>query len=192
MPFIPGPYTKKSREYWLTRVLEAQQSARREGPPEFRQLQLVTLEELHEIRRLWLHEKHEFDDSLPRIYEEVTGEPFPKPREDGNALRGDDWELLQEVCGDDRTLFDLQVALLGVEQRYRGMTRRVGVIDALEGRLKSALFENEQEAVEVLTERYRRLRVLSGDEEAEDRRRQLELFREDLTGTERPAPGRPE
>ncbi len=36
---------------------------------------------------IWLHEKHEFDDSLPRIYEEVTGEPFPKPRDDGNALQ---------------------------------------------------------------------------------------------------------
>ena len=57
-----------------------------EGPQEFRNLQLITLEELDEIRRIWLHEKHEFDDSLPRIYEEVTGEPFPK-RETTRAAR---------------------------------------------------------------------------------------------------------
>ena len=50
-------------------------------------------------------------------------------------------------------LFDLQVALLGVEQKFRGMTRRVGVIDALEKCLKAAIFEDEEEAVEVLTER---------------------------------------
>ena len=113
----------------------------------------------------------------------MTGEPFPKPREDGNALRADDWELLREVCEGDEALFDLQVALLGVEQRFRGMTRRVGVIDALEKCLKAALFENEKEAVEVLTERDRRLKTLKDrDDQAEDERRQLVLFREDLTG----------
>ena len=48
---VPGPYTKEAREHWLRRVLEAQQSARENGPAEFRDLQLITLEELHEIRR---------------------------------------------------------------------------------------------------------------------------------------------
>ena len=92
---VPGPYKKEAREHWLRRVLEAQQSAREIGPAEFREIELITLDELVEIRRLWLHEKHEFDDSLPRIYEEVTGEPFPKMREDDNALQADDWDLLR-------------------------------------------------------------------------------------------------
>ena len=94
---VPGPYKKEAREHWLRRVLEAQQSARENGPADFRDIQLITLDELTEIRRIWLHEKHEFDDSLPRIYEEVTGEAFPKVREDGNALQADDWELLREI-----------------------------------------------------------------------------------------------
>ena len=33
--------------------------------------------ELHEIRRIWLNEKHEFDDRLPEICREVTEEEFP-------------------------------------------------------------------------------------------------------------------
>ena len=164
---IPGPYKKEAREYWLRRVLEAQQSARREGPKEFREIQLISLEELDEIRRLWLHEKHEFDDSLPRIYQEVTGEEFPRPREDGNTLRSDDWELLRDVCEGDEVLFDLQVALLGVEQKFRGMTRRVGVIEALEKCLKAAVFEDEKEAFAVLTERDQRLKRLKGEGEDE-------------------------
>jgi len=105
---IPGPYKKEAREHWLRRVLEAQQSVRRDGPEDFRDLQLISLEELDEIRRIWLHEMHEFDDSLPRIYEEVTGEPFPKPRDDGSPLRADDWDPLREVCEGDEVLFDLQ------------------------------------------------------------------------------------
>ena len=154
---IPGPYKKEAREYWLKRVLEAQQSARENGPEEFREIQLISIEELDEIRRIWLHEKHEFDDSLPRIYEGVTGEPFVKPRDDGNALRSDDWDLLREICDGDEVLFDLQVALLGVEHKFRGMARRVGVVDALEKCLKAAIFENEADAINVLTERDKRL-----------------------------------
>src|SRR5262249_15060162 len=126
---IPGPHTKAWREHWLRRVLEAQQLARREGPPEFRDLRLITPEELHEIRRIGLYENHEFDDSLPRIYEEATGEPFPRREDDGTALRADDWELLREVCGDDPVFFDVQVALLGVERKFRGMSRRSGIYE---------------------------------------------------------------
>src|SRR5205823_13621181 len=121
---IPGPYTKAWRERWVRRVLEAQASARREGPAEFRALTLIAPEELHEIRRLWLYEKHEFDDSLPRIFDEVTGQEFEAREDDGNRLRGDDCELLREVGGGDQAFFDLQVSLLGVERRHRGMTRR--------------------------------------------------------------------
>lgn len=83
-------------------MLEAQQSACKEGPDEFRNLQLITPEELHEIRRIWLYEKHEFDDALPRIYEEGMGEQFPKRSDEDSGLRADDWELLREVCGGDQ------------------------------------------------------------------------------------------
>ncbi|MEI2422786.1 DNA phosphorothioation system sulfurtransferase DndC, partial [Arthrospira platensis SPKY2] len=72
---IPGPYKREWREYWLRRVLEAQQQVRKNAPPDMRDITLIQPEELSEIRRIWLEEKHEFDDSLPRIYQEVTGEP---------------------------------------------------------------------------------------------------------------------
>src|SRR5262249_42728445 len=97
-----------------------------------------------------------FDDSLPRIYEEVTGEAFPRRGTDASGLRAEDWDTLREVCGDDQAVFDLQVALLGVERQYRGMARRAGIYEALGERLRSGLFGSEQEAVEVLSERLRR------------------------------------
>jgi DNA sulfur modification protein DndC len=156
---VPGPYTKEWRERWLRRVLEAQESIRQEGPKDVEFLQLVTSAELHEIRRLWLYDKHEFDDSLPRIYEDVTGEKFPKRDDDSNRLREDDWELLKEVCG-DAVFFDLQVGLLGVEREYQGLTRRSGIFRALEERLRSGRFRSEEEAVAVLKEREERKRDL--------------------------------
>ena len=153
---VPGPYKKRWREHWLRRVLEVQQGIRRDGPEEFRSIRLITLEEMREIRRIWLYEKHQFDDSLPRIYEEVTGEAFPGRVIDASGLRGEDWETLRVVCGNDESLFDLQVALLGVERQYRGMARRAGIYEELEERLRIGLFGSEQEAVEVLTDRLQR------------------------------------
>src|SRR5262245_37367482 len=150
---IPGPYTKEWRERWLRKLLEAQQSIRRDGPDSFATVNLITPEELHEIRRIWLYEKHEFDDRLPQIYEEVVGERFPKRDDDDNSLRADDWELLREICDGDEALFDLQVALLGVERDYRGMSRRAGVFEALEECLRTGMYGSEDEAIEVLTDR---------------------------------------
>ena len=120
-------------------------------------MNLITLEELHAIRRIWLYEKHEFDDSLPRIYEQVVGEKFAKRDDDENSLRADDWELLKEICNGDQALFDLQVALLGVERDFQGMSRRAGVFEALEECLKTGIYGSESEAIEVLTGRKEKL-----------------------------------
>ena len=62
---------------------------------------LITLPELRCIRRIWVFEKHEFDDSLPRIYKEVTGKEFYDPEWIGSETFGHkEWELLGKVCDD--------------------------------------------------------------------------------------------
>ena len=83
---IPGPYTQPSREHWLRRVLEAQQWVREQGPAHMREIELISLPELHEIRRLWVVEKHEIEDSLPNIYEAATGQLFPGSPMDDTAV----------------------------------------------------------------------------------------------------------
>jgi DNA sulfur modification protein DndC len=144
------------------------------------------MDELHEIRRIWLNEKHEFDDSLPRIYQEATGQEFPRRDIHHNPLGAEDWSLLKEVCGDDEVFFDLQRGLLGIEQSHRGMSRRAGIFDKLERQLRAGFYASEQEAVEVLSDRERRrvaARGESKDEPAVHPRateKQLGLLREDL------------
>jgi DNA sulfur modification protein DndC len=83
----------------------------------------------------------------------VVGEHFPRRDDDENSLRADDWELLKEICNGDQALFDLQVALLGVERDFRGMSRRAGVFEALEECLQTGIYGSESEAIEVLTSR---------------------------------------
>src|SRR3984957_4806696 len=79
---IPGPYVQHAREQWLRKVLQAQRHIRVHGPEEMRGIELITLPELAEIRRLWVLEKHELEDSLPTIYEEVMGTPYAGGRID--------------------------------------------------------------------------------------------------------------
>lgn len=131
---VPGPYTKYWREHWLRRVLEAQVQVRKNAPEDMKDITLITPEELSEIRRIWLEEKHEFDDSLPRIYEEVTGEPFNDPRPGvGHSLLGsDEWDILSELCGDDTMHLELMAKLLDTERQFYTKTRRKGIYTDLE------------------------------------------------------------
>lgn len=143
---IPGPYTKYWREHWLRRVLEAQTQVRRTAPANMRDITLITLEELSEIRRIWLEEKHEFDDSLPRIYMEVTSEPFQdlRPGAGYSLLGSDEWNVLEEICDGDAMHLELMAKLLDTERQYRKMSRRVGIYDALEKCFESSSRSQEE------------------------------------------------
>ncbi|MEO1670680.1 MAG: DNA phosphorothioation system sulfurtransferase DndC [Cyanobacteria bacterium J06631_2] len=131
---IPGPYTKKWRENWLRQVLSAQVQVRQNAPEDFKDINLITQEELSEIRRIWLEEKHEFDDSLPRIYLEVTGEVFKDMRvgADNKLLGSDEWNILEEICGDDAMHLELMAKLLDTERQYHTRYRRQGIYESLE------------------------------------------------------------
>jgi DNA sulfur modification protein DndC len=144
---IPGPYTKYWREHWLRRVLQAQTQVRRTAPPEMRDITLITEEELSEIRRIWLEEKHEFDDSLPRIYEEVTGEPFQdtRPGAEKKLLGSDEWTVLNEICEDEMHL-ELMARLLDTERQYHAKSRR-GIYDSIEKCFASSS-RSKEEAIE--------------------------------------------
>jgi len=130
---IPGPFTKEAREDWLRKILTAQAQIRRNAPEEMRDITLIAIEELREIRRIWLEERHEFDDSLPRIYEEVTGEPFQdsRPSAERKLLGSDEWTVLEEICDQDEMHLELMAKLLDTEHQYHAKSRR-GIYESLE------------------------------------------------------------
>jgi DNA sulfur modification protein DndC len=146
---IPGPYTQKSREMWLRRLLEAQQAVRTNPltPEAVRDIELITMEELHEVRRIWVVEKYEIEDALPMIYEEVTGTAFPGRPLDGTQPFGRaEMDILREVSGGDPLQFELLRELLEVERQYRGMAKRARLFDRLESALKKSFFEDAADA----------------------------------------------
>jgi DNA sulfur modification protein DndC len=113
-----------------------------------RNIQLITLAELQEIRRIWVIDKHEMEDSLPRVYSDVTGEPYPGPRLDDNLVLGEsEMQLLREVCGEDRLQFDLARELLSVERQQRVQVRRAGLFDKLEKSITRHYYDSREDAV---------------------------------------------
>ncbi|MDF2366030.1 DNA phosphorothioation system sulfurtransferase DndC [Sneathiella sp.] len=146
---IPGPYKQKAREMWLRQVLEAQQHIRENGPDEVRDIELITLEELEEIRRVWVVEKHEIEDDLPRVYEDTTGNRYPGGSLDDNLVIGAmEMELLRELCSSDELHFQLVRELLSIEKRHKSMLRRAGLYDALESSFYRNFYEDEGDAVQ--------------------------------------------
>jgi DNA sulfur modification protein DndC len=144
---IPGPYTQEARERWLTRLLEAQTWIRANGPEYVRSLELITPLELEEIRRIWVVDKHEFDDRVPVIFQAATGEQYPgAPLDDHLPLGPDTAEILRSVTGDDRLHFELVRDLLDIEQRYRAQARRVGLFESLEKTLRRGFYDDEADA----------------------------------------------
>ncbi len=151
---IPGPYKQDVRETWLRKVLQAQTWVRENGPETVRDLELISIAELHEIRRIWLLDKHEMEDSLPGLFEETTGETFPARKlEDNQPFGAEEMTMLRGLCGDNQLHFGMIRDLLWVEQSHRTMARRSGLYEALESAIVRSFYEGEEDATERAQER---------------------------------------
>jgi len=145
---IPGPYTQESRKRWLSELLIAQEYIHKNGPPEMQKFELITMEELQEIRRIWLIDKHELEDSLPRIYREATGTDYPgRPLDDNLVIGEEEMHVLAELCGDDRMHFELVRELLSITRQQRATARRSGVHGQLEKSFTRHFYDDRQDAL---------------------------------------------
>lgn len=162
---VHGPYKQHYREELLKSLLEAQRNIRDNAPDGLQDFEVIGTDELEEIRRIWVQEKHEIEDSLPRIYAEAMKEPYPFSGGDDNQLfDSDDIQLLREVAGGltdpDGIVFQLVREMLHVEQGYRNASRRVGIYDQLERALRKHAFVDESEALEFAREKAAKLKAV--------------------------------
>lgn len=145
---IPGPYTQEARERWLRRLLDAQAWIRAHGPDHVRELELVSVAELEEIRRIWVVDKHEFEDRLPVIYREAMGVDYSgRPLDEHLPLGPETIAVLAEVTDGDRLHFELVRELLDIEQRHRAQARRAGLFESLEQALRRGFYDDEDDAL---------------------------------------------
>jgi DNA sulfur modification protein DndC len=166
---IPGPYTQQARRAWLQQLLEAQTYIRAEGPEHVRDIELITFAELEEIRRIWVVDKHEFEDALPVIFRGATGQDYPgRPLDEQLPLGSVEVEILTELCGEDVLHRELVRTLLDIEQRHRTQVRRAGLFDALTKALTRGFYTDAQDATDRALQRRQALTLPTGSVSAHD------------------------
>ncbi|MBK8935102.1 MAG: hypothetical protein IPM76_22860 [Chloroflexi bacterium] len=109
-------------------MLKTQVELQREKPD----LSLISLEEIREIRRIWLLERQDWEDSLPSIYSDVTGEIIEWERDDITMPGQLEVELLADLTEAHDVPTQLVQKLLDAEWQHQGMFRRAKIHEQIE------------------------------------------------------------
>ncbi|PYP82209.1 MAG: DNA phosphorothioation system sulfurtransferase DndC [Blastocatellia bacterium AA13] len=118
-------YKLEASRLMLEKVLRTQELVRKKGPDP--SAELISEDELHEIRRLWRTERQDWDDSVPRIFHEVSGCDLDWPSDDNGQFNSDQKTLLEGICAEHDVPFDLVARLLEAERGANGPARRAGI-----------------------------------------------------------------
>jgi DNA sulfur modification protein DndC len=145
-----GPYTLAFCKELLERILKAQQQMKA-AKPGFAQ-DLILPEELQEIRRIWLTERGDWEDSVPKIYRSVTGKDLDWATDDFGMFEAIDKETLESVCNKLGLEGKMVAKLLDVERQHRGMARRASIYQKID----AALNEEWRSEEEIMSEKKRR------------------------------------
>ncbi|WP_186132751.1 DNA phosphorothioation system sulfurtransferase DndC [Burkholderia gladioli] len=151
---VHGPYKQAYRAELLEQLLHTQkavqQAARSQGGEA---IELISMEELDEIRRIWVENKHEIDDLVPEIFERVYGRSYPGREVEPLPLDRCDLAILKQVAEEldpdaSEELYRLTRSLLGVQFQSMQTQKRSKQLDELESILQFHAFRNEAEALE--------------------------------------------
>lgn len=122
-------YTLEFSKEMLHRLLEAQRQIQQHIPDFI----IITLEELREIRRLWITERQDWVDSLPQIYSQVTGHNHTWEINDVSTPGKLELDLLQQFAQEYTLPISLPQKLMDAEWQYHGMRRRGLIHKTIEG-----------------------------------------------------------
>jgi DNA sulfur modification protein DndC len=113
---------------------------------------LIYPEELHEIRRLWLTERGDWEDSVPKIYSEATGQTLNWIKDDTGAFGSNEMILLHEICTKYDVPHSFVQKLLDAELQTQGMNKRSSIFKRIDHILAEEWREEDDVKKEVLQE----------------------------------------
>ena len=152
---VPGPYMKAKRIQILEKVLKAE--ARIEEHFKLNEkgesTQLISFDELEEIRRIWIEDKNEVEDELPEIFERIKGKKYEgKTYRSLAVLNKENLDVLESLC-DSQKEYEMVRNLLVKEMKLKSSGVRRGFINQLEKELNKFLYITKEEALEAGNER---------------------------------------
>lgn len=139
---VQGPYKIEYRKKWLRRLLKIEKEIRQHGPD--KDARLISIEELLEIRRLWRSEEQDWEDSVPTIYREETGQELGHTADDSSGLNQKDAQLLSEISRKHGVPDRLVHKLLDKVREKQGMGRRSGVYGEIDSVFREDWLTDEE------------------------------------------------
>jgi DNA sulfur modification protein DndC len=126
---IPGPYWLSYRKELLSKLLKIQKEVEKVDP----NLELITPGELEEIRNAWMHDPNEpdWEDSLPKIYQEALGVERDWAESDAGAFTRLDADLLAELEHKHKVPAALIMKLIELELSMDGLSKRSSIFDRI-------------------------------------------------------------
>ena len=152
---VPGPYKKSKRLDLLEKLLiaETQITSQFESNGVGQAVNLITHEELEEIRRIWIEDKNELEDEVPIIYKKIKGKAYQgKSYKFAPVLNAGNLDLLKSLCVEERE-YELARNLLAKEMKLKSKGVRRGFIDELEKELNKFIYFDKSEALDAAKER---------------------------------------
>ncbi|HIM12340.1 TPA: DNA phosphorothioation system sulfurtransferase DndC [Candidatus Poribacteria bacterium] len=140
-----GPYLLSFRKQFLKELLVTQKQLASID----KSFELITVPELHAVRHEWLNDPNEpdWDDSLPRIFNEVFGYDLDWTIDDTNQFSGEESEIINRLASDEGVSPMMVKKLIDLESSMSGLARRAGIFQKL-GRLIQQDWESAEQIIE--------------------------------------------
>lgn len=121
-------YTLAFSREMLQRLLKTQEEVHVYDPS----FDLISEAELREIRRIWIKERNDWDDSLPAIHADITGKRFYWERDDVTTPGNLEAIALTEAAQEENVPIALLQKLVDAEWQHHGMRRRASIHKTIE------------------------------------------------------------
>jgi len=140
-----GPYTLKFMKELMTLLLQAQKSIELSKPGT--SFKVITEHELFLIRELWIKEKKDWQDSLPKLYKKIMNKDLDWKSNDWGVFSLEESKILSKICEKDNVSTDLVMELFNVERMMQGMTRRSAITTKID-RVLNKEWRDEKDIIE--------------------------------------------
>ena len=130
--YTTGPYKLKYRQHAMRLLLNIQKQFNDQG----RDVELITVDELHPVRHEWLNDPNEpdWDDTLPGIVFDALGIKLDWTIDDSNQFSLTEGQLLNDIAPKHGVSPQMVKKLIDVETQMSGLARRTGIFNRI-GRL---------------------------------------------------------
>jgi DNA sulfur modification protein DndC len=141
--YTTGPYKLKYRQHAMRLLLNIQKQFNDQG----RDVELITVDELHAVRHEWLNDPNEpdWDDTLPCIVFDALGIKLDWTIDDSNQFSLTEGQLLNDIAPKHGVSPQMVKKLIDVETQMSGLARRTGIFNRI-GRL----IQQDWESAEVI------------------------------------------